>query len=120
MRLNQEKRPGSVVVLVAVGLTVVVGFVAVAIEGGLGQHNRRLAQATADAAALAAASEIFANYPTLQGLDSGTAATKALAVATANGVPNDGVNSKVTVNIPPKSGAFTGTAGYAEVLIEIY
>src|SRR4051812_8616934 len=101
---NRHKRPGSVVVFVAVSLTLVLGFAAVSIEGGLVQHNRRLAQSTADAAALAAASELYANFPTLNGADSGTGKTRALAVATANGVPNDGTNSKVTVNIPPQSG----------------
>src|SRR5262249_2139347 len=34
-----------------------------------------------------------------------------------NGYANDGVDSKVTVNIPPASGPFTGMVGHVEVII---
>lgn len=121
MYLTTRKRRGTVIILVAVCLMAIMGFVAIAIDGGLLQHNKRTAQATADAAALAAGAELYANFQTGQGLDtSGTAATKALAVASANGFTNDLVNSKVTVNIPPLSGMHEGMAGYAEVLVEWY
>jgi hypothetical protein len=47
----------------------------------------------------------------------GAAKQSALTTAAANGYNNDGVNSTVTVNIPPKSGPFAGKTGYAEVII---
>jgi hypothetical protein len=40
------------------------------------------------------------------------------AIASANGFNNDGINSIVTVNIPPLSGQHAGQLGMAEVIIE--
>jgi hypothetical protein len=98
-----------------------IGFAAVALDGGLIQHYRRSAQAAADAAALGAASDLFLNYPTYLGLDGpGSAAVKAKAIAAANGFNNDGTTSKVTVNVPPTSGIHMGRAGYVEVIIDHY
>jgi hypothetical protein len=97
------------------------GFVAVAIDGGLLQHDRRIAQSTADAAALAAAAELYSNYALTQGLDpTGSARLKALAIASGNGYANDLINSKVTVNVPPLSGTYAGQPSYAEVIVEYY
>jgi hypothetical protein len=105
-------RKGVVVVLVAVCLTVMLGFVAIALDGGMLLDNRRRVQAAADAAALAAVEDLYLNWRTNQGLDpQGTAAAKAMANAAANGFTD------VTVNIPPLSGYFTGKAGYAEVIV---
>jgi Flp pilus assembly protein TadG len=101
-----------VAVLVAVCLVVIVSFVAIVVDGGLlfDQHQR--VQATADAAALAAADDMFKMWPQNQGLDpKDTAQAAAQAVATANGYPN------IIVNIPPKSGPFTDMPGYAEVYV---
>src|SRR5437870_5675271 len=104
-------RRGSVLVWVVVGLSVIVGVLAIGLDGGRMMDERRRAQTAADAAALAAAADLYANYVTNQGSDpSGTAAAAARSVASANGYTNDGVNSTVAVNIPPQSGAFTGKA----------
>jgi hypothetical protein len=82
-------------------------------------NNRRNVQATADAAALAAAIDLFSNYGANGGLDpSGTAKASALSTAAANGFSNDGVTSVITINIPPASGSYTGQAGYAEVIVQ--
>ena len=53
-------RRGVVVVLIAVCLVVILAFVAIAVDGGGLLELRRAAQATADAAALAAAEEVAA------------------------------------------------------------
>jgi hypothetical protein len=96
---------------------------AIALDGGLLQHNQRRVQATADAAALAAATELFKHYPAIEASNyvtfdpSGAAAAAAQSYATVNGFKNDTTNSVVTVNIPPTSGPFTGKIGYAEVII---
>jgi hypothetical protein len=103
---------------VAVSLSVLMSILAVLVDGGLLLVERRHAQATADAAALAAASDLFANWKTNSGSDTGgTAASSALGVASANGYTNDGTTNSVTVNIPPASGNFSGKAGYAEVIV---
>jgi hypothetical protein len=109
-----------VAVLVAVSLVALVGIAALALDGGLLMDNRRRVQAAADAAALAAASELFTNFPAIAAGNAdpgGKAASSALSVASSNGYANDGTTSVVTVNIPPKSGPFTGKLQYAEVII---
>jgi hypothetical protein len=107
------------VVLVAISLVAILAVVAIALDGGLLLDNYRRVQSAADAAALAAADDLFNSYRTNNGLDSsGTAKASALSTAGANGYSNDGVTSVVTVNIPPKSGNFVGKAGYAEVVIQ--
>jgi hypothetical protein len=81
--------------------------------------DRWHAQAAANAGALAAAAELYANYHLNQGLDLNGAATKsALTTVAANGYNNDGTTSTVTVNIPPLAGDHIGKPGYAEVIVQ--
>src|SRR5437868_15548737 len=95
---RRQSRRGAIVVLIAFCLTLILAFVAIAIDGGGLLEVRRQAQATADAAALAAANDLFQNYPKNKGLDAGgNAVTKATAIAAANGFTNDGTKSVVTV-----------------------
>jgi Flp pilus assembly protein TadG len=115
---NRERR-GTVAIVVAVSLTALLGVLAIALDGGILLTERRGAQSTADAAALAAAADLYNNYTANQGVDvNGTAKQAALSLASANGYTNDGVNSTVTVNIPPLSGSYLGKAGYAEVNVQ--
>jgi hypothetical protein len=121
MNSPSKKRRGTVAVMVAATLTVLIGFVALALDGGLLQDNRRYLQAAADAAALAGAQNLYVNYGANQGTDPGNHAWgQAIAVAASNGYNNDGTTNKVTVNIPPLSGIHTGMAGYVEVIVEYY
>jgi Flp pilus assembly protein TadG len=122
---RRQTRRGAIVVLVAFCLTVLLAFVAIAIDGGGLLEQRRQAQATADAAALAAAENLFLNYPKNKGVDSGgTASSAALAIAAANGFNNDGTRSVVTVRENPQSylgGPNQGTTipkGYVEVTVQ--
>jgi Flp pilus assembly protein TadG len=119
------RRGGGVTPLTLLSLSLLVGVAAIAVDGGTLMEARRQVQASADAAALAAAADLYANYHTNQGTDpKGTAAASALATSAANGFSNDGVQSIVTVNISPQNyegGPNTGTslpAGYAEVLVQ--
>jgi hypothetical protein len=114
-----KSRGGLVAVYVALSLTVILGVTAIALDGGMLLAERRHAQATADAAALAAAGDLYANYQQNFGLDpSGTAKSSALAVANANGYANDGTTSIVTPNIPPAAGDHAGQPGYVEVIVQ--
>jgi hypothetical protein len=116
--LQPSPRPGGIAALVAVCLAVLLGVLALVIDCGLLMAERRRAQATADAAALAAAAGLFFHQPTNNGTDpDNTALNSALAYAAANGYTNDGTTSVVQVKIPPASGPFTGLAGYAEVVV---
>jgi hypothetical protein len=118
MRHSRNPRRGTVAVLAAVCLIGILGFAALSVDAALLHQDRRAAQAAADSAALAAAANLFGNWRTYQGQDpTGAAATEALASCAANGFSNDGVNSTVTVNIPPLSGDHAGLAGYVEVVV---
>jgi hypothetical protein len=120
-RTARPARRGSVTALVAVCLTVMITVVAIAVDGGMLLTNRRQAQTVADAAALAAAGDLYKNWAKNQGADpQGAAAASALSVASANGYTNDGITSTVTVNIPPLSGTHAGTKGYVEVIVNYY
>jgi Flp pilus assembly protein TadG len=112
------RRHGAIVPLVAILLTVVIGFTAIVIDGAMLFADRRRVCAAADAAALAAAIELFTNDQYAKGLDTnGTAAASARQTAKDNGF-EDGVNNvTVTVNIPPLSGPYMALPGYAEVII---
>jgi hypothetical protein len=104
--------------LILVGI---IGVAAIALDGGFLYLEQREARSVADAAAMAAACDLYTNYPTNGGTDpNGTATTAALNAALANGYTNDGTNTVVTVNIPPKSGTYTGQVGYAEVIVTKY
>src|SRR5262249_2923909 len=83
-------------------------------DGGRMMEERRIAQATADAAALAAAVEKYKRTFST----SANPQNAALDSASANGYTNDGVNTIVTVNIPPTSGVFSGQADCIEVITE--
>ncbi|HXG12066.1 MAG TPA: pilus assembly protein TadG-related protein [Gemmataceae bacterium] len=116
---QRASRRGAVAIWVAVCLTVLLGIVAIALDGGSLLSERRHAQAVADAAALAAACDLYDNYWLNSGDDpSGTAKASALTTAASNGYTNDGIKSTVTVHIPPQSGDYVGRRGYVEVNVQ--
>ena len=119
MIVQQHNRKANVVILVAMSLIAVIGMLALSLDGGAITSERRHAQATADAAALAAASQLYYDFWTYSGYDTqGTAAASAVTTAGQNGYSNDGTTSIVTVNIPPQSGYYSGQAGYVEVIVQ--
>ncbi len=122
IRHGQERtgsRRGFVVVFVAVCMVALFSVIALAVDGGMLMTERRHAYATADAAAMAAAADLYDNFWTYSGKDpTGTAKASALKTAAGNGYLENGPRTTVTVNIPPKSGRYTGLDGYAEVLVE--
>lgn len=118
-RASVRRRRAKVAVFVALCLSGMVGVAAIALDGGVLLDDQHQLQAVADAAAMAAAIDLYANYSTNQGTDpAGTAAQSAQTTAVTNGYGNGTNGTTVTVNIPPKSGAFSGHAGYAEVIIQ--
>ena len=118
-RTDPERRRGTVTVWVIVCLAVVIGIVALGMDGGRMMEERRHGQAAADAAALAAANDLYFNWWQNHGCDPNSSAqAAALASAAGNGYPNDGTACRVTVNIPPTSGTFAGQAEYVEVIIQ--
>ena len=117
LRPNAQRK-GTVVVAVAISLVALFGILALSVDSGLLMDKRRQVHCTADAAALAAASDMYARWWTNKGLDpGGTARASALATAAANGYTNGVDGCTITVNIPPLSGPFINMAGHAEVII---
>jgi hypothetical protein len=142
-RQKPAPRSGSVAVIVAVCLTILMMALAFALDGGILLSERRHAQAVADAAALAAACDLYNNYWSNTGLDKDPypAAASALSVAQANGYVKGGTatttsqanstvvfprttttcsttDSSITINIPPLSGDYIGQKGYVEVIVQ--
>jgi hypothetical protein len=104
-------------VWLALAMVTIFGIVALTMDGGRLMDKRRQTQGVADAAALAAAADLYANFWQNHGADSsGSAKQAALASAAANAPAGDGASTELTVNIPPASGSFAGQAGYVEVI----
>jgi len=118
---RKNRRSGAVAVVVAICLIPLIGVTAFAIDGGLLIAARRRAQTVADAAAYAAACQLYSKRTTdPTGLDSnGSAGAAALSNASANGYTNDGSTNTVKINIPPstQSKLFQAKPGYAEVIV---
>ncbi len=100
---------GQAIVVIALAIVVLLGFAALAIDGGRLYSERRAAQNAADAAVLSAA---------LTKCTNGNITAAAQQIAASNGYNNDGVKNTVTVNNPPLSGAYVNNAKYIEVIIE--
>lgn len=126
--VKSPHRDGTIAVATAVCLIGILAVLALSLDGGQLLDRRRQAQSAADAAALAAASELYRTVYTNGGLDDGPLPDKtgpaagdiaafAKEVATANGF-EDGQNGvTVEVHIPPITGPFAGQAGHVEVKI---
>jgi Flp pilus assembly protein TadG len=110
--LAWRSRRGSVAILVAVVLVVLLGFVALGTEVVALLMTSRQMQSAADSAALAAAAARTQGYPTAY-------ANEAVALARDAGFVNGATNpdTTVAVNSPPVSGAYAGNAAAVQVVI---
>ena len=99
-------RRGAMLVFVSVAMVTLLGFLAMTLDVGAGNRQRRIAQTAADAGAIGGGREIHR----LQ-FDSVTAS--ALNEAVRNGF----AAADVTVNYPPATGPYAGNTLYVEVLI---
>ena len=107
--LAKKSEKGQAIVMIAILLIVILGFTALAIDGGRIYSERRTAQNAADAAAMSAA---------LTKCSKGNITAAAQQIAASNGFNNDGINNIITVNSPPNSGPYANDAKYVEVIIE--
>lgn len=108
-------RRGAMLVFVAVSMVVLIGFLALTLDVGAGNRQRRIAQTAADAAALAGAAEIWRNIT-----DPGVIKPAAQAEALRNGF-NDAdpdVQVQVFYEPGPVSGPHAGDGAYVEVVID--
>lgn len=108
-RPTASRRDAAVLVITAILLPVLLGVTALVIDGGLLMLGSRRAQHAADAAALAAASDL------LNGRSATTAqATAVEYVQTHNRL----AEAVVTVNMPPSRGPYQGDSSYVEVIVQ--
>lgn len=110
MRAMKEEH-GQVLVLVALSMTVLLGFLALAIDVGLLFRAKRNMQVAADAAAVAGALDYKYNASVT------TAKSTAQTAAAVNGVTNGTNGAVVTINVPPANGPYTGATGFVEAIV---
>lgn len=109
MRPSSEK--GQALILVTFGIIALVGFTALAIDGGRAFEEKRHAQNAADTAAMAGALA----YQKGQNIT-----TEALARATSNGFDDDGTTNDVTITVTnTASGICPANAPGKEIKVDI-
>ena len=100
---------GQALVMTAVSMSLLMGFLALAVDVGMLFRERRQMQIAADAAAAAAALDFKYNNV------ASSARTAGKSSALANGVTNTGY---VTINTPPVNGPYASVSGYAEAIVQ--
>jgi Flp pilus assembly protein TadG len=108
--LMDESGQSTMLIAAFVGI-LLLGFVALGLDVGYLFHEKRMAQAAADAAAVAAAEEVTAGNDLNK-------TSVASAMAKLNGFdPNDGVNPAVVTIGNPSVGNYVNANGYIEVKV---
>jgi hypothetical protein len=109
MRIRNDES-GQVLILTALSMTMLFGFLALAVDVGTLFDAKRRLQVAADAAATAGALDYSFNGSTT------SAQSAAKAASSANGVTNGTGGAVVTANLPPTLGYHKST-GYVEVIV---
>ncbi len=107
---NKHFESGQAILLIVFSIIGVIGFVALAVDGGRTLLERRAVQNAVDSAALGAA---LARVRDPQG----EWAEKGYAIARQNGYEGDGKNNGVVIYSPPISGKYAGDIEYIQVII---
>src|SRR5436190_13312407 len=105
-----RNRSGSVAILTAVGLTMILGSVGLGTEAAILLLKRQQMQSAADSAAFSAAAAVKAG--------STLWSNQAMAVSAQFNYVDGTNNTTVTVNKPPTAGAYTGDANAVEVTVQ--
>lgn len=101
-----RRESGQTLILCALLMTALLGFLGLGIDIGVLHYERQILQTAADAAALAGATEI----------PYGDVTAGAQNAAAQNNVVNGTGGDTVTVNNPPQSGPHSGNDSYVEVI----
>lgn len=105
-----KKQKGQALILIALGIVVMIGFAALAIDGGNAFADRRHAQNAADTSALAAALAKINNQNWIQA---------ALERAASNTYDDNGVTNTVDAFNPPLDGPYACPAANCEEYIQV-
>jgi len=108
-RLSDES--GAVLIVAALAMTALLGFLALATDVGVLFRSRRNIQIAADAAAIAGS----VNYLHIGSTSSAIAAAK--SASSSNGVTDGSSGAVVTVNIPPAGGPNAGNPAFVEAMV---
>ncbi len=101
-----HSRKGAMLAFVGVSLVGLLGAVALVVDSGSGYRQRRIAQTSADAGAIAGAREIERSmFDSVQ------------IVSEAESIRNGFTDPEVVAHYPPVTGPFAGNLDYVEVLI---
>lgn len=101
-----RERRGAMLVFIAISMVTLLGFLAMTLDVGAGNRQRRIAQTAADAGAIGGGTEIFR-----------TQYDSVVASATNEAIRNGFIAGEITVNYPPATGPYAGNNQYVEVLI---
>jgi Flp pilus assembly protein TadG len=114
-QFSRRSEAGQAIVLLVLALIGLMGFAALAIDGGNIFTEQRRAQSAADNAVLAAAY----TYSQSSTVTYSVAALRAAAldVAAKNGFDNNGTTNTVTFTSPPTAGPYAGNEKYMQVTI---
>ena len=112
LRIRLKEHSGTVAIVFALLLPVLIGMLGIIIDLGYAYQYRRIMQTAADGAAMGGAYSIFRDDSN----QSDNIEKAALYDAAMNGF--DGSNGETrTVNFPPVGGFYAGEDGYVEVII---
>jgi Flp pilus assembly protein TadG len=107
---KSRHRRGAILLLVALSMVALMSVLVLALDGGIVQREKRIAQMAADAAAQAGALEIYRTRSDL-------AVASATGEATRNGFVHGAGGKEVIVTWPSTTGAYTGN-NFVSVLIK--
>lgn len=110
MKILRDEQ-GQTLVLTALCMTAMLGFLALSVDVGMLFRSKRCLQTAADAAAIAAAQ----NYMWKQSASLAQAAGK--NASSVNGYTDGTKSVTVTINVPPTSGPNSGVSGFAEAIV---
>jgi Flp pilus assembly protein TadG len=102
---------GQTVVLTALAMTALLGFMALSLDVGLLFRAKRVVQVAADSAAVAATLDYLYNNSATSAQAAGKAA------ASQNGVTDGTAGATVTISVPPIDGPNLGSAGFVEAVV---
>lgn len=111
-RRTKPEESGQALVILVLAIVGLLGFAALALDGGNLYTEQRRAQAAADNAVMAAA------YTQMRGEDeSATLSAAAMTNAQINGYVNSDALTDLTFHLPPISGPYAGNGEYMQVII---
>src|SRR5579863_935716 len=108
-KLRSEE--GQTLVLTALCMTAMLGFMALSVDVGVLFRAKRCMQTAADSAAIAAAQDYMWNQSTT------TAQAAGKAASSTNGYTDSTNSVSVSINVPPLNGPNAGAAGFAEAIV---